>query len=67
MEVCNQMHIKVRYVKFVLDEDNDLNLEYDPPQLISDDCVGEVAVEMMIHIARIMDENYSAFMKALYV
>lgn len=66
LEVCNQMHIKVRYVKFVLDEDNDLNLEYDLPQETSDDCVGEAAFEMLYRIVKILDDNYSAFMKALY-
>lgn len=66
LEVCNQMHIKIRHLRFVLNESNDLNVEYDLPLITSDDCVGEAAFEMILRTAKILDENYSAFMKALY-
>lgn len=65
-EACNILNDKVRYLKFIIDDDGDVNVEYDFPQHISDDCVGEVAFEMLRRAMVILDSNYSIFMKAMY-
>ena len=60
----NECNNKFRYVKFVMDKDRDINLEYDMPLKNND--VGEIAVELLIRIMKIMDEAYPIFMKAMY-
>lgn len=66
MEACNALNNKVRYIKFYIDEDGDVNAEFDFPTRLSDDCVGEVAYEMFQRIMAILKGEYSIFMKALY-
>ena len=60
------MNHKVRFAKFVLDNDGDINVEYDFPLKSSDDCVGEIAFEIFVRMMQILDEHYSIFMKAMY-
>ena len=66
MEACNYINMKVRFLKFIVDNDNDLNLEYDLPQSMSDDCVGESAMEMLIRTSQILKDFYPLLSKALY-
>lgn len=60
----NDCNNRFRYVKFVMDKDRDINLEYDMPLKNTD--VGEIATELIIRIMKIMEEAYPIFMKALY-
>ena len=60
----NQCNNKFRYVKFVMDNDYDINLEYDMPLKNTD--VGEIAMEMLVRIMKIMEEAYPILMKAMY-
>ena len=66
MEACNILNCKIRFIKFYLDEDGDINVEYDFPMHSPDDGIGEMAFEIFIRMMRILDDQYEIFMKALY-
>lgn len=66
MEACNVLNHKIRYMKFYLDTDGDINVEYDFPVHSPDDGVGEMAFEIFVRMMQILDAEYSIFMKALY-
>ena len=61
---CNFLNNKYRFVKFVLDDDDDLNLELDFPISISDDDVGKVAYEIQRRIENILGESKPVLDKA---
>lgn len=66
MEACNVLNHKIRYMKFYLDTDGDINVEYDLPVHSSDDCIGEMAFKIFVRTMQILDSEYSIFMKSLY-
>lgn len=66
MEACNVLNHKIRYMKFYLDADGDINVEYDFPVHTLDDGIGEMAFEIFVRMMQILDSEYSIFMKALY-
>lgn len=66
MEACNVLNRKIRFMKFYLDTDGDINVEYDFPVHSSDDCIGEMAFEIFVRTMHILDNEYEVFMKALY-
>lgn len=66
MEACNVLNHKIRYMKFYLDPDGDINVEYDFPMHSPDDGIGERAFEIFVRVMQILDSEYSIFMKALY-
>lgn len=66
MEACNVLNHKIRYIKFYLDTDGDINVEYDFPVHSPDDGIGEMAFEIFVRTMHILDFEYCIFMKALY-
>lgn len=66
LEACNVLNHKIRYMKFYLDNDGDINVEYDFPVHSPDDGIGEMAFEIFVCMMQILDSEYSIFMKALY-
>lgn len=66
MEACNLLNHKIRYMKFYLDTDGDINVEYDFPVHSPDNGIGEMAFEIFIRTMKLLDSEYSIFMKALY-
>ena len=66
MEACNVLNHKIRYMKFYLDTDGDINVEYDFPVHSPDNGIGEMAFEIFVCMMQILDSEYSIFMKALY-
>ena len=66
LETCNILNRKIRYMKFYLDNDGDINVEYDFPVKSSDECIGEMAFEIFIRTMQILDAEYEIFTKALY-
>lgn len=66
LEACNALNEKSRYPKFYLDTDGDVNVECDIPSRCSDNCVGEVAYEMLRYTSYLLDDEYETFMKYLY-
>lgn len=66
MEACNDLNRKTRFMKFYVDTDGDINVEYDFPVHSSDECIGEMAFEIFVRTMQILDHEYEIFMKALY-
>lgn len=66
LEACNVINCKIRHMKFCMDSEADVNVEYDFPISIPDEMVGEVAFEIFVRMMRTLDAEYGIFMKALY-
>ena len=67
LEACNHLNNEVRFMKFYLDtKDNSVSVEYDIPVKTSDECLGQVAVELFHRATVILDQEYPLFMKALF-
>ena len=66
MEACNMLHTMVRYMKFRLDADGNVEASYDFLQCTPDDGVGEMALEILARTMMILNDEYDIFMKALY-
>lgn len=66
IEVVNECNCKYRYVKFTLDKDRDINIEYDLPLKGGDSTVGAEACEIFWRIVKIADEAYPKFMKVIW-
>lgn len=64
LEAINELNCKYRFVKFVLDKDCDVQIEYDLPVRCAD--VGATAVEMANRLVDIADEGYPVIMRALW-
>jgi len=65
-ELVNEFNNRFRYAKFGIDSDGDLTAQYDIPVRISDDNLGEVAFEIAVRIAQIVDKAYPEIMKAIW-
>ena len=66
LEVCNMLNHKYRFLKFIIDPDNDVHVEYDLPVSTGNDCLGEMAFEIFIRIMQILNEGYVLIARALY-
>lgn len=66
IEACNVLNHKICYMKFYIDTDGDINVEYDFPVHSPDDGIGEIAFEIFVRMMRVLDSEYNIFMKALY-
>lgn len=64
LKVVNECNRKYRYCKFVLDDDNDVNVEYD--FLLRSENIGPMATEYFIRLMKIVENVYPLFMKALW-
>lgn len=60
----NAMNRKYRYLKFCLDDDGDINMEFDFP--LKCERVGEIAFEIFVRAMNIVDEAYPVFMKEIW-
>lgn len=61
INACNDSY---RYAKFILDEDGDINVDYDIPAEAGN--VGEIAIEIAARFTQIIDEVYPDLMKAIW-
>ncbi len=61
---CNELNNKYRWVKFVIDDDLDINIEADC--VVSPTTAGTVCVEMFYHFMGIAKEAYPVLMKAVW-
>ena len=64
LKVLNDANNDYRFAKFVLDKDNDINVEYDFPQEGSD--IGEAAMELVVRFVSIIDRVYPKLMAAIW-
>lgn len=67
IDACGLIENKVRYFKVTPPGENgNIDLEYDFPQMVSDECVGRIAVEIFLRAKKLLDGEYHILMKALY-
>lgn len=67
MEACNALNCKNRFTKFYIDDDGDVNVEYDFPMKATDESVGDMAIECFIRFMKMLDDgSYELLAKALY-
>lgn len=66
LEACNTLSGKIRFFKFYLNADNDVNMEADLPVRTDDGCVGECCFELFIRIMSILDAEFHVLAEALY-
>lgn len=66
IKACNLINGEVRFLKFHLDANNNVNALYDLPVATSEDCIGECAVELLVRTVRILDSEFPLLAKALY-
>lgn len=62
---CNELNQKFRWVRFYLDEDNDLMAEADA--LVYRDTCGEECLKLVSRMVNIIDEAYPLVMKVMWL
>lgn len=66
LEACNVLNCKCRFIKFCVDADGDVNVEYDLPLSTSERGIGETAGILLAGMQVTLNKYYGVFMKALY-
>lgn len=66
LALCNSINNYSRYLFYMLDEDGDLNAEYDFPPMMSEECVGKVAFEMYCKVSKSLAKNFRSLIETLY-
>ena len=66
LKAINKCNDHFRFAKMVMDEDRDINVEYDFPVKTGSDCVGEIACELASRLSSILEDCYPILMKALW-
>lgn len=62
--LLNKFQRQYRFLRFTMDDDNSVKVEYDLPSCSTD--LGPSAVEMMLRTMKIIDDIYPELMKALW-
>ena len=66
LEACNQLNTQFRFLKFCMTTGGDVNVEFDLPEHVGDDNVGEVSFEILVRMMQILNQGYPLIVKALY-
>ena len=66
LKAVNECNCEYRYLKFILDDECDVNIEYDLALRAEDTSIGAEACEILVRIVRIVDEVYPKFMKIIW-
>ena len=66
MEACNLLCGKIRFFKFYLTADADVNVEADLPIRTDDDCLGECCFEYFVRLMNILENEYHLIAEAIY-
>ena len=66
LKAVNECNNKYRFIKFVLDSDRDVNMEFDIPMEAKDDSVGPEACEILVRMMGLADDTFPVFMKAIW-
>lgn len=66
LKVVNECNSSYRFLKFVFDKDNDVNIEYDFPTSLGDKEVGRTACVLFANVWSIAEKVYPEFMKAIW-
>lgn len=66
LKAVNECNCEYRYLKFILDDECDVNIEYDLALRAENTSVGAEACEILVRIVKIVDEVYPKFMKIIW-
>ena len=64
LELMNALNHQFRWIKFTVDQDNDVSLQADA--IVDSHTCGTVSVELLVRIMKIIDEAYPQFMKVIW-
>ena len=64
MELVNQLNISYRWIKFLIDKEDNVDLQAD--SILRGENTGKVGVELMVHMFKIIDEVYPKFMRTIW-
>lgn len=64
LSIINELNSQYLFVKFVMEDNGDINLEYD--YLVSDPNPAASAIELVVRISTIVDEVYPKLMRAMW-
>lgn len=64
LRLCNDLNSKYRYVKFGIDKDMEVSVEYDFARNNGD--LAEAVMEMVVRFHKIINEAYPMFMHAIW-
>lgn len=64
LKTCNELNDRYRWFKFVIDEDNDINIETDC--IVNEDTAGGVVLELVQRLCVVADDVYPELMKIIY-
>ncbi len=63
---ANILNSKIRFSKFVVDSDGDFSAQYDLPENVSDDLVGEACLEIIGCMTTVISRYFSFIARAVY-
>ena len=66
LEACNRLSSEIRFFKFYLTAENNVNVEADLPMRTDDCCVGECCFELFVRLMKILDDNFTVIAQAVY-
>ena len=66
LDICNALNQKYKFLKFIMDSDNDISVEYDLPTDAGNDCLGQMAVEIFLRTMMVLNEEYPMIARELY-
>lgn len=65
LRVINECNKEYSFLKFVLDEDNTVNMEFDFQHGIDEKQLGSEAIAIFVYISTVLDEAHYKLMKAI--
>ena len=66
MDALNDLNHKFRFIKFSLDPENNLDVQYDFLQNTGDESLGAMGYEIFVRTVQILNKGYPIIAKALY-
>lgn len=64
LKTCNDLNNRFRWVKFTVDDENDINIEVDC--IVNEDTAAEVVFELVMRLCNIANEVYPELMRVIY-
>ena len=66
LEVCNRLNCQYRFLKFNLNAENNVDIEYDLPGSTGSESIGNMAFDILACSMQIINQAYPLFAEALY-
>lgn len=65
-KLVNELNNKYKYVKFAVDDDGDVSVQWDLPDNVPLEAVGKTGVEILLRMFKIIDDAYPEVMKTVW-